>query len=135
MASEYLTIYFEEMQAFFMDLCENYDNYVIHSPELYKALHSVITKTNERATAVYVPSLFLDKMNIRFLKHIDILSQSIADSTSKKSYSTYFEQMASILDMSLLFLHMEVDAIEVTINAMNGELEKVLQGTIYDTDR
>ena len=40
----------------------------------------------------------------------------------------------SILDMSLLFLHMEVDALEETINSMNGELAKVLQGTIYDTE-
>lgn len=133
MASAYLAIYFEEMQKFYTDLCDHYDQYAICSHDLYKSLHSVINETNEKATVVYIPALFLDKMNARFLKHIDILSQAIASSTTKKSYSTEFEQVSSILDMSLLFLHMEVDAIEDNINSMNGELERVLQGTIYDT--
>ena len=63
----------------------------------------------------------------------DILTQSIVSSSQKGSYSTEFEQTSSILDMSLLFLHMEVDTIEHTINMMNGELEKILKGTIYDS--
>ena len=134
MATAYLTIYFEEMQQFYTNLCDHYDEYTVCSRTMYKSLHNVIGIVNERATAVYVPKMFLDKMDVRFLKHIDILSQTIASSMSKKSYSTEFEQVSSILDMSLLFLHMEVDAIEDTINSMNGELEKVLQGTIYDRD-
>lgn len=135
MASAYLSIYFEEMQRFYADLCSKYDEYTVCSNTLYKSLHGVIGDVNERAVTVYIPTLFLDKMNKRFLKHIDILSQTITTTMSKKAYSTELEQVSSILDMSLLFLHMEVDTIEDTINSMNGELEKVLQGTIYDTER
>lgn len=134
MATAYLTIYFEEMQRFYTNVCEHYDEYTVCSRTMYKSLHNTIGIINERATAIYIPKLFLDKMNARFLKHIDILSQTISSSMSKRSYSTEFEQVSSILDMSLLFLHMEVDVIEATINNMNGELQKVLQGTIYDTD-
>ena len=132
MAVAYLTIYFEEMQRFYRTICDDYDQYTICSHNLYGSLHSIVSTINERATAVYVPKIFLDKMNIRFIRHIDILSETITSSMSKNFYSTSFEQVSSILDMSLLFLHMEVDAIEVTINSMNGELEKVLCGTIYD---
>lgn len=133
MASTYLAIYFEEVQRFYGNVCAKYDQYTVYSNTLYQSLHSVIGAINERAVTECIPELFLDKMNKRFLKHIDILSQTIATTMSKKAYSTEFEQVSSILDMSLLFLHMEVDTIEETINSMNGELEKVLQGTIYDT--
>ena len=34
--------------------------------------------------------------------------------------------------MALLFIQMEADSIENTINHMNGELERVLKGTVYD---
>lgn len=133
MAEAYLEIYFREIRSFYLNLCDNYTSYVSYPHYIYKTLHTVITTTNEKAVAVYVPTLFIGKMNTRFFKHIDILSKSIVSSSSKKSYSTEYEQVSSILDMSLLFLQMEVDTIETTINDMNGELEKVLKGTIYDS--
>lgn len=133
MAEAYLTIYFKEIRTFYFTLCENYESYISSPYKIYHNLHKIITTTNQLATAVYIPSLFIEKMNVRFFKHIDILTQSIVSSSQKGSYSTEFEQTASILDMSLLFLHMEVDTIEHTINMMNGELEKILKGTIYDS--
>ena len=133
MAKTYLEIYFREIRSFYLNLCDNYDTYVSSPHNIYQTLHTVINATNEKAVAVYVPTLFINKMNVRFFKHIDILSQSIVSSSTNKSYSSEFEQVSSILDMSLLFLHMEVDTIENTINSMNGELEKVLKGTIYDS--
>lgn len=133
MAKKYLEIYFNEVRNFYINLCNNYDTYVARPRNIYQTLHTVINATNEKAIAVYVPTLFIEKMNVRFFKHIDILSQSIVSSSTKRAYSTEYEQVSSILDMSLLFLHMEVDTIENTINSMNGELERILKGTVYDS--
>ena len=132
MASTYLRVYFTEVMNFYNDLCDNYDNYANHPHTMYRNLHSVIGTTNTKAAMEYVPTLFLDKMSVRFYKHIDLLSQAIITSSINRSYSTEFEQTSSILDMSLLFLKMEIDTIESTINNMNGELEELLKGTVFD---
>ena len=134
MAEAYLKIYLTDMRSFFIHLCETYDEYTNGYHNIYQSLHTIINTTNQKAISEYVPNLFIDKMIIRFFKHIDILSQSISSSCQQKSYSTDYDQMSSILDMSLLFLRMEVDTIESVINSMNGELEKILKGTIYDAD-
>lgn len=132
MACAYLRIYFNEVLNFYNDLCDNYESYANHPHAIYQSLHSVISATNAKATMEYVPVLFLDKMSVRFYKHIDLLSQTIITSSINRSYATEFEQISSILDMSLLFLKMEIDTIENTINNTNGELEKLLKGTVFD---
>ena len=134
MAEAYLRIYLTDIRSFFMNLCDTYDEYDTGYHNIYQSLHTIINTTNQKAISEYVPTMFIDKMNARFFKHIDILSQSILSSCQQKSYSTNYEQMSSILDMSLLFLRMEVDTIESVINGMNGELEKLLKGTIYDVE-
>lgn len=133
MAEAYLRIYLTDMKDFFNMLCENYDEYTHNNHNIYEILHNIINTTNQKAVSEYIPTLFITKMNNRFFKHIDILSRAILLSSQKRSYSTEYEQMSSILDMSLLFLRMEIDTVESVINAMNGELEKLLRGTIYDT--
>ncbi len=132
MACTYLRIYFTEILNFYNDLCNNYETYANHPHTIYRNLHSVISATNAKATMEYIPVLFLDKMSVRFYKHIDLLSQTIITSSINRSYATEFEQISSILDMSLLFLKMEIDTIENTINNTNGELEKLLKGTVFD---
>lgn len=134
MAETYLGIYLKNVRNFFITLCDNYDNHTVTHNNIYELLHTIINETNKEAVSEYIPSVFIDKMNMKFFKHIDILSQSIQSSSQKNAYSTDFEQMSSILDMSLLFLRMEIDTIESVINGMNGELEKLLKGTIYDTE-
>lgn len=132
MAEKYLQLYFQESYIVYRELCADYDKYAAVPRTIYKTLHNIVNATNEKAVLAYIPSLFIDKMNARFFKHIDILSQSIAMSSSANLYSSDFEQILSILDMSLVFIQLEVDTIEDTINSMNGELEKLLKGTVYD---
>lgn len=132
MAEKYLEIYFEEVLGFYKYLCENYVEATSSPHVIYRTMHKIVSDVNERAVAACVPTIFIDKMNVRFFKHIDILSNSIVAATMQKSYSSEFEQISSVLDMSLLFIQMEADTIEETINHMNGELETVLKGTVYD---
>ena len=116
----------------FHNMCMNYVR-VAGSPHIiYKTLHKIVDSTNERAIAACIPTLFVDKMNTRFFKHIDILSNTIVMANLGGSYSTEYEQVSNVLDMALLFIQMEADSIENTINHMNGELERVLKGTVYD---
>lgn len=132
MAEKYLTIYFAESYNCFHNMCMNYVR-VADSPHIiYKTLHKIVDSTNERAIAACIPTLFVDKMNTRFFKHIDILSNTIVMANLGGSYSTEYEQVSNVLDMALLFIQMEADSIENTINHMNGELERVLKGTVYD---
>lgn len=132
MAEKYLTIYFTEAYNFYRDMCVSYRELSSSPHNIYRSLHKIVNNTNEQAIAAYIPTLFIDKMKIRFFKHIDILSNSIVAADITNSYSTEFEQMSSVLDMSLLFIQMEADTIEETINSMNGELEHILKGTVYD---
>lgn len=132
MAEKYLTIYFTESYNCFHNMCTNYVR-VSESPHtIYKTLHKVVNSTNEQAIAACIPTLFVDKMNTRFFKHIDILSNTIVMANIGSSYSSEYERISSVLDMALLFIQMEADSIEDTINNMNGELERVLKGTVYD---
>lgn len=131
MAEQYMKIYFSEALDVYKDMCTNYKELARSPHTIYKVLHRVVSNTNERAVAACIPSLFIDKMQTRFFKHIDILSNSIV-MADISTYSTAFDQISSVLDMSLLFIQMEADTIEETINSMNGELERVLKGTVYD---
>lgn len=132
MAERYLKIYFREAYSVYRHMCSDYRNAANSTRTIYRTLHEIVSNTNEQALAACVPTLFIEKMNVRFFKHIDILSDTIAMANVAKTYSTEFEQISSIFDMSLLFIQMEAESIEDTINTMNGQLEEVLRGTVYD---
>ena len=131
MAEQYMRIYFTEALTVYRDICMNYKELAKTPHTIYKVLHKIVSNTNDQAVAACIPSLFIEKMQTRFFKHIDILSNSIV-MADISTYSTAFDQISSVLDMSLLFIQMEADTIEETINSMNGELERVLKGTVYD---
>ena len=131
MAEQYMKIYFSEALDVYRRICNDYRELAKTPHTIYKVLHKVVSNTNERAVAACIPSIFIEKMQTRFFKHIDILSDSIV-MADISTYSTAFDQISSVLDMSLLFIQMEADTIEETINGMNGDLERVLKGTVYD---
>lgn len=80
-----------------------------------------------------IPDLFIEKYRKWDNTHTQITYDAIKSIIESKYYTTMDEQVAAILDILLFSFRLTIVDAEKTINDLNGELEKFLHGTIFDT--
>lgn len=101
--------------------CEEIENILIKS---FKECEDI-------ARSEGIPDIFIDKFRVWDYEHTKILIDSIESIINSKFYSTFEEKIAAILDIMIFSFRLTLVDAEKTINELNGDLEKALEGTIF----
>jgi len=94
----------------------------------------IIASFNEcevKARSEGIPDIFINKFRIWDHDHTKILIDSVDSIIRSNFYSTFEEKVAAILDLMIFSFRLTLVDAEKTINELNGELEKALEGTIF----
>jgi hypothetical protein len=86
----------------------------------------------EEALNKGVPSIFLDKFRKWHEIHTTITFDAIRSVCDSKFYDSEYERTAAVLDILLFSFRLTIVDAEKSINELNGQLEQVLKGTIFD---
>lgn len=92
-----------------------------------------LKEADELALQNSIPTIFLEKFKRWDEQHSGITFNSISDICNSKFYTSNYEKTNAILDILLFSFRLTIIDAEKTISEMNGDLERVLKGTIYDT--
>jgi hypothetical protein len=118
-----------------------YDNFkkLINDSENFKVKNSFenimiecIKQYEEEALNKGVPSIFLDKFRKWHEIHTTITFDAIRSVCDSKFYDSEYERTAAVLDILLFSFRLTIVDAEKSINELNGQLEQVLKGTIFD---
>lgn len=132
MAVYYLKMLYGNMEKCVCEMVEKYPEYCVDPSLIGDALLGSVTKTRNDAVGEGIPSVFLNKYNPRTFSNINILTNIITEVHQRRMYSTMYDEMCSVLDVSLVYMRTSLESVEGLINAMNGELHLALVGSVFD---
>lgn len=94
----------------------------------------IINSFNEcevKARSEGIPDIFIDKFRVWDFEHTRVLVDSIESIINSNFYNSFEEKVAAILDIMIFSFRLTLVDAEKTINSLNGDLEKALEGTIF----
>ena len=127
---KFLKIKFSIFEKNFLNFIANINT--TDDPDLEKIFLDSIMECEETAIHKYIPELFIEKFRQWHSSHISITFEAIRSINESTFYDSSYEKVAATLDILLFTFRLTIVDAEKTINELNGELEKVLKGTIFD---
>jgi hypothetical protein len=129
--SKFLKIKFSTFDKNFSEFIKDETNFQ-NATKLENLMLNCINIYEQEALQKGVPMLFLEKFRKWNEKHTEITFTSIRSICESKFYSSTYEKTAAVLDILLFSFRLTIVDAEKTINELNGELERILKGTIFD---
>ena len=132
MASCYLRIIFDTVADILNDTVANYRKYSNDITCLTSSMYKKYSQIEGNARAHGIPDIFLNKITPRVIENLITLTSVVDDTHLQHKYNNDVGEILSFMDMYLLQLRYTYNAIGGIINNMNGELHRVLEGSIFD---
>jgi hypothetical protein len=118
----------------FSDYMYNFinDEKYINPEELIGGYLEILNKIDSSSVSLGIPEIFLEKYRDIQSAYSKSIYVAIEDIISSYFYDNYMKKMTAILDL-LMFNSIIINLTsEDVLNTMNGELETLLKGTIFD---
>ena len=128
----YLKLLFERIEKLMEDCITNLETFNIR--ELESLYLKTLDEVEEEAIKSGVPAIFIEKFKEWDAEHVSILLDGINRVANSSFYATNYLKMSTTLDQLTTLLIWQMLDIEKTINSLNGDLERAIKGTIFDTD-
>lgn len=104
-----------------------------HPEELLNLYLKTMKYVNSSSLAIGIPQLFLDKYDEYQDAQTIAINEELKNIISSSFYRTNMDKIIAIFDViTYAFIYVILNA-EESLTNMNGELEKALEGTIFDT--
>jgi len=129
--SKFLKIKFNIFEKNFLDYINTVDSNT-NDVNIKKVFLDCISEYEEEAVRKYIPIIFIDKFREWHSCHIEIAFEALKSIGESCFYDSPYEKIAASLDILLFAFRLTIIDAEKTINDLNGELEQVLRGTVFD---
>lgn len=130
MAKKFLSNYvikFREMLTSYIN-----DGNFDHPEDLLKLYFKTMKYVRDSSLAIGIPQLFLDKYDEYQDAQTLAINEELKSIVSSSFYKTNMDKIIAIFDViTYAFIYVILNA-EESLTNMNGELEKALEGTIFD---
>lgn len=132
MAACYLRIIFDAVEEILEEAVTNYKEYSKHITSLTSFMYKRYSQVEMSARAKGIPEIFLAKITPRIVENLLTLTGVVDEIHLQHRYNNDYDAMLSFMDVYLLQIRYTYNAIGGIINNMNGELHRVLEGSIFD---
>lgn len=125
------------LKIMFLTFEKNLINYITNmekfdSKVLEKLYLDSIVEYEEAAIHKFIPLVFVCKFREWHSTHVEIAFEAIRSIGESTFYDSSYEKAAATLDILLFVFRLTIVDAEKTINDLNGELELLLKGTVFD---
>jgi len=100
--------------------------------EMQNLLIEIVKDYEDEIKKKGIPEIFIEKFKKLHESNLQIIFDAIGSICTSKFYDSLQEKMAAILDVLLFSFRVTFTDVEQTINELNGEIESVLKGSIFD---
>ena len=100
--------------------------------EIQNLLINIVKDYEDEINKKGIPDIFIEKFKKLHENNLQIIFDAIGSICTSKFYDSLHEKMAAILDILLFSFRVTFTDVEQTINEINGEIESVLKGSIFD---
>lgn len=128
----YLKLLFEHIEKLIEGCITNLETFDIG--ELEKLYLKTLDEVEEEAIKSGVPNVFVEKFKEWDAVHVSILLDGINRVANSSFYATNYLKMSTALDQLTTLIIWQMLDVEKTINSLNGDLERAIKGTIFDTN-
>lgn len=130
--SKFLKIKFNVFQKNFLCYINSMDTSDSEALDLEKIFINSISEYEEEAIRKFIHPIFVSKFHQWNTSHTQVAFEAIKSITESTFYPTPYEKMAATLDILVFAFRLTIVDAEKTINGLNGELEQILKGTVFD---
>jgi len=100
--------------------------------EIQNLLIEIVKDYEDEINKKGIPDIFIEKFKKIHENNLQIIFDAIGSICTSKFYESLYEKMAAILDILLFSFRVTFTDVEKTVNELNGEIESVLKGSIFD---
>lgn len=94
--------------------------------DIVQVMVSSIQECKVKCVEMKIPDIVLERMSIWQESKLEIFLSSLQDICMSNFYSNIENKKTAILDISQVLLHLVILDAEITVNKLNGQLEKTL---------
>jgi len=109
------------------------ENSVATIPGIRILMHECWKKYREQAITVGVPKIFLEKFDTEYKEIFNDMMYELENICDDHLYDSEYDRFSSILSIMAYCMRNLYVTIKSTIHSLNGELEKQLKGSRFDT--
>ncbi len=129
MIKVFLKLYLKQFKIIFIDFIDSGD---YMTPEKIIPIYlDALDKIEKSAILKCIPVIFLDKFNLLQRDHLGCIYNSIENIVTSNFYKNYTDKTTAILDVFMYHLVFIVLNSEKSLNELNGQMEKVLENSIF----
>lgn len=126
----FLKLYFKE----FRDMLRKYINSGDYkNPEKMINIYvNVLHNVESKSTLNSIPNVFIEKYKLMEKDHLLSTYKNIENIIISNFYTDYFDKSVALLDIFMYHFVFIILSSEETLNQLNGQMERALEGTIFD---
>lgn len=115
------------------DVVEHYDRYNNGNIQnLTSLMYQRYSDLRVTAMSQGVPEIFLNKITPRLIENLLSMANTVIDLYQPNRYNNQYEEILTFMDVYLLQIRYNYNAITGIVNSMNGELHRALEGSVFD---